>query len=104
MKKGTGKYWIGKGTLGDIKQNEEIPLDYITPKRMQKFIDDGLVGDLIKPFDKDANNILRARITELEAQVKEFDQDEIDFLKEQVKELEAQVEKLENELKKAKSK
>lgn len=95
-KKGTGKFWIGKGTLGDIKQHEEIPIDFLTPERMKKFESEGLIGDKFKPSDSSEKNFLKEKITDLENQLK-LSVDELEFSKEQVKDLEAQ-------LKKAKSK
>jgi hypothetical protein len=48
--KGTGKFWLGKGTLGkDVKERGEIPVNYITDERMEYFEKQGLIGKLIEP-------------------------------------------------------
>jgi hypothetical protein len=44
-KKGTGKFWIGKGTLGKVRQNQEIPQGYISDKRMEELSNKGLIGE-----------------------------------------------------------
>lgn len=40
-------FWLGKGTLGDIKTGDEIPVDYITKGRLIDFEKKGLIGEKI---------------------------------------------------------
>jgi hypothetical protein len=49
MGKGTGLFWLGKGTLGEIRQNEEIPAGIISPERMKQLVKQELIGEKIKP-------------------------------------------------------
>lgn len=45
-KKGTGLFWLGKGTLGkDIRHGDEIPVGYISDDRMEEFKKLGDIGE-----------------------------------------------------------
>ena len=36
------QYWLGKGTIGDISQGEEIPEGYLSEERFRQFEKEGI--------------------------------------------------------------
>lgn len=48
------KYWIGKGTLGDIKNGDEIPEGFLPPERMRFFEKAGMIGEKITAIKETA--------------------------------------------------
>lgn len=60
-------FWLGKGTLGDIKNGEEIPKDYISAERFRELEKEGLVGcKIVATIDNDSEKDLE--IKDLKAQ------------------------------------
>jgi len=72
MSKGTGLYWLGKGTLGNVSQNEEIPAGLITEKRMNFFMDQGLIGEKMKPVAAGDNAKLKVENAKLKKEIDEL--------------------------------
>ena len=91
-------FWLGKGTLGKIRTNQEIPKDYISKEDFDAFVKKGLIGTKVGIFKPSTDTSeLKQKIEELETALANS-KTEKENLSSKVNELTSKLEKAEEQV------